>query len=585
MWQRELQGGADTSLLELLAIRLAWEAVILEAYHGNAAIAQAWAAARKVIADAPENDNGLAADIVLQSAYEKAWQKSFFATLAGSGAPNWHCRTLVQAVFCIDVRSETFRRALEAVSPEVETAGFAGFFGFPIDYVPMGSSRGSARCPVLLTPRFTVRESVNGADAHEASTLLQSRIVRRRMANAWASFKTAAVSSFGFVETTGWAYAAKLAGDTLGLTRPVPHPAAHGLGARAHRCLGPSIAPADTGVHASGLTAEDRLDTAEAVLGAMSMRRGFARFVLLVGHGSTTVNNPHATGLDCGACGGHAGDANARVAAAVLNDPQVRRGLAGRGIDVPQETRFLACLHDTTTDEITIFDEEAVPASHRADLARLKVWLEAAGHRARAERARSLGIADADIPDREVKRRSTDWSQVRPEWGLAGCAAFIAAPRERTRGRDLGGRAFLHSYDWREDNDFKVLELILTAPMIVASWISLQYYGSTVDNGVFGSGNKVLHNVVGTLGVLEGSGGDLRVGLPWQSVHDGVRLAHEPLRLTVVIEAPTEAIDAIIARHEAVRHLIEHGWVHLFALSGERPTFQRYARRFKWERT
>ncbi|MCB0187394.1 MAG: DUF2309 family protein, partial [Caldilineaceae bacterium] len=142
---------------------------------------------------------------------------------------------------------------------------------------------------------------------------------------------------------------------------------------------------------------------------------------------------------------------------------------------------------------------------------------------------------------------SRDWSQVRPEWGLAGCAALIVAPRERTYGRDLGGRAFLHSYDWRQDRDFTILELIMTAPMVVASWINLQYYGSTVDNQRFGSGNKVLHNVVGTLGVLEGNGGDLRVGLPWQSVHDGENYVHEPLRLSVVIEAPLPAITDVIA--------------------------------------
>jgi len=165
-----------------------------------------------------------------------------------------------------------------------------------------------------------------------------------------------------------------------------------------------------------------------------------------------------------------------------------------------------------------------------------------------------------------VPARARDWAELRPEWGLAGCQAFIAAPRARSLGRNLAGRAFLHDYDWRQDRDFAVLELILTAPVVVASWISLQYYGSTVAPEAFGGGNKLLHNVVGGIGVLEGNGGPLRPGLPWQSVHDGERLVHEPLRLTVAIEAPREAMAEILGRHPGVRALFDNRWLHLFAI-------------------
>ena len=584
VWESELYGGSDATLTELLAVRLAWDVAILEAHRGDHAVADAWTDARGILAAAPAPDPGLVVDCILQSAYEKAWQRTVVTRFADQTPAPEAGRKAVQAAFCIDVRSEVFRRAFESLSSEVETIGFAGFFGFPIEYVPLGQTRGGAQCPVLLTPSFVVCETVTAADDQEETEILKLRMLRRRIAKAWKSFKLAAVSSFAFVETMGWTYLGKLVTDAFGLTRPVPHPAADRIDADVKGRLGPRIASKELAGRITGFTPEQQVDMAEGVLKAMSMTDGFARLVILAGHGSTTVNNPHATGLDCGACGGHTGEANARVAAAILNDPAVRSGLATRGIVIPEDTVFLGGLHDTTTDEVTIFDEDSVPAGHADDFARLTAWLALAGKLARAERSALLNL-DAGRPvDDQVIARSRDWSQVRPEWGLAGCAAFVAAPRSRTDRLDLGGRSFLHNYDWRQDEGFGVLELIMTAPMVVASWISLQYYGSTIDNRIFGSGNKVLHNVVGTLGVLEGNGGDLRVGLPWQSVHDGERLIHEPLRLSVVIEAPIDAINAVIAKHDAVRQLVDNGWLHLFSLTDAEPVMWRYAGNLRWER-
>ncbi len=586
VWESELNGGSDTTLVELLAIRLAWDTALLEAQGHDPNVLAAWTQARDSLSKSMMGEeSAFAVDGVLQLAYEKAWQRTLLDKLSDPATQDDLQRHAVQAVFCIDVRSEVFRRAFEGVSSTIETHGFAGFFGFPIEYVPLGHERGGAQCPVLLTPKFTVCETVQAAGENEEKALLGLRLIRRRTANAWKSFKMAAVSSFAFVETMGWTYLGKLAIDAFGLTRPVPHPAIDGIDANIQTRLGPRIDSREIDGRHTGFSDETRLDMATAVLKAMSMQQGFARLVLLAGHGSTTVNNPHATGLDCGACGGHTGEANARVAAAILNDPKVRAGLLGRGIAIPEDTAFLGCLHDTTTDEVTIFDEQAAPASHAQDLIRLKKWLKMAAQRARAERAVLFNLDENAETDRQVIARSRDWSQVRPEWGLAGCAAFIAAPRSRTARCDLGGRAFLHSYDWRQDEDFSVLELIMTAPMVVASWISLQYYGSTVDNRAFGSGNKVLHNVVGTLGVFEGNGGDLRVGLPWQSVQDGTRLIHEPLRLSVCIAAPSEAINAVIAKHDSVRQLVDNGWLHLFALGDPGDAISRYTGSLTWKTT
>ena len=349
--------------------------------------------------------------------------------------------------------------------------------------------------------------------------------------------------------------------DGAGVTRPVPDPDVEGLGHAAAAHLRPSIA---------SIALTDQVRMAEGALRGMSLTRDFAPLVVLVGHGASTVNNPYATGLDCGACGGHSGAVNARVAALVLNDPAVRTELATRDIVVPDGTWFAAALHDTTTDHLTVFADEPLSESHQPLAAAFAEQGAVAGRAARAERAPRLGIdvaaLDADAVDRQVLRRSTDWAQTRPEWGLAGCRAFIAAPRALTAGLDLDGRVFLHSYDHTLDADGAVLELIMTAPMVVASWINLQYYASTVDNEHYGAGDKTIHNVVGRLGVLEGNGGDLRTGLPQQSVHDGAAPVHEPLRLAVVLAAPRDAIDSVLDTHADVRALVDHEWIRLLAM-------------------
>ncbi|MGB8633928.1 MAG: DUF2309 domain-containing protein [Rhodanobacteraceae bacterium] len=583
VWQSELRGANDNSLIEWLAIRVAWDVAILLVFDNNPKVTQAWRDAREMIGEIPDTDTNFAIDELLLSAHENAWQREFLGKLCAPREERPVTRPAVQAAFCIDVRSEVFRRALESTSPQICTMGFAGFFGFPIEYVPLGQTQGNAQCPALLKPRFTVYETVQDASPSERWALLGKRRLRKRAAQAWRSFKTAAVSSFAFVETMGWTYLAKLASDGFGLTRVVPHPAVDGLSQTEQKRLRPDIATAEIAGRITGFTPRERLQMAESVLKAMSLSDGFARLVLLAGHGSSTVNNPHASGLDCGACGGHTGEANARVAAAILNDPAVRAGLLSRQIVIPESTVFVAGLHDTTTDEVTLFDLDSIPAGHAEDLRQLRSWLKQAGKRTRAERGKRLPIDNTRPVDAQLIARSRDWSQPRPEWGLAGCAAFIAAPRHQTRGVDLDGKVFLHSYDWRQDADWRVLELIMTAPMVVATWINLQYYGSTVDNRVFGSGNKVLHNVVGSLGVLEGNSGDLRSGLPWQSVHDGERLVHEPLRLSVVLAAPVEAINQVISRHQEVRQLVDNGWIHLFAMPEGQTAIRRYRGHLAWE--
>ncbi|MEM9169667.1 MAG: DUF2309 domain-containing protein [Pseudomonadota bacterium] len=560
-WRDELNGADPAGVIDILAIRAAYDVAVADCLE-NPDAAAAWDAARARMTDPVDGPlDGPA--LVAQTALEIAAQNRLVAALAKNAhAPQAAARPDAQAVFCIDVRSERLRRAIEATNPKIETFGFAGFFGFPIEVARLGEKDGALQCPVLLEPGYLIAESPTNGD-------LQTAIARMANADAacaaWKRFKTAAVSSFAFVEAMGLGFLGSVLRDAAGAPAREREP-----------LRDVSAQPARRGDRQAGMSLDDRIATAQGALAGMSLGADTARVVLLVGHGSTTTNNPYASGLDCGACGGHTGEANARVAVEVLNDEGVRAGLAERGVGLPDDTIFVAALHDTTTDEIALFDVDAVPASHRQDLARLRRDLYDASRLVRHERAASLGLAGDDEIDAKTMERARDWSQVRPEWGLAGCAAFIAAPRARSAGADLGGRAFLHSYDWRADEDNAILELIMTAPLVVASWISLQYYASTTDNDVYGAGDKTLHNVVGGHGVLEGFGGDLRVGLPMQSVHDGRNPVHEPLRLTAVIEAPRERIDMILAKHGQVRALFTNRWLDLIAVTDDGASFARY---------
>jgi len=587
-WEKELVGGHEDSIVDLLAIRLAWELILF-----NSRQMSEW---REILQRAAMQESSPREEVVptkldfaLQTAFELSYQKKIINELThpsreSKAKSSSVVRPSVQAAFCIDVRSEVFRRALETVSPTVQTIGFAGFFGAFMEFVPLGASEPRIHLPVLLTPGWQGHEHIRGGSNHDVEQAISYRRKSLHGSNTWKSFKSSPSSCFSFVESTGLLYGAKLLGDSFGWSRPVPHPSEKGLHSRVKGKLVPTLESVPHGQNISktrqktegtptvGIPPTDRGGLGELILRAMSMTSNFARLVLLVGHGSSTFNNPYATGLDCGACAGQTGEVSARVIAALLNEPKVREELEQKGIQIPSDTRFVGALHDTTVDKIDLFDTDGLEATHAKDLEQLKKWLAQAGQLARIERSSLLGITDSspEIVDSLIHDRSRDWSQVRPEWGLAGNAAFIAAPRSRTLGIDLSGRSFLHDYDWRKDKGFGVLELIMTAPMVVANWINLQYYASVVDNKRYGSGNKVLHNIVGgNIGVLEGNGGDLRVGLPMQSLHDGERWVHEPLRLNVFLEAPKSAIDDIIAKHELVRELVENRWLFVFEIDSE----------------
>ena len=319
--------------------------------------------------------------------------------------------------------------------------------------------------------------------------------------------------------------------------------------------------------HHQGFTADEQIAVAHGALTTMGLTSGFAPIVVLCGHRSVTTNNPFAAALDCGACAGKAGGPNARALAEVLNRDAVRTGLAAAGIEIPSTTWFVAAEHDTTSDIVTILDAHRVPSQHRAALTRLRRDLAEAGERLAAERRDLLPGAGSGAGSGAsvAARRSADWAEPVPEWGLARNAAVVVGPRELTAGRDLERRVFLHSYDTDGDTDGAALGAILTGPLVVGHWISSQYYFSSVDPVRHGAGTKPLHNVVGGIGVHEGPGGDLRVGLPLESVQFAGARVHEPLRLLAVVQAPRGRLDMLIDRNPAVAQLLGNGWVRLVA--------------------
>lgn len=592
-WRAEQVG--DLDLTDIAAVRLASERALLHPVAGEDALrripaveapvaaeprARVAAVARALDAAADEPQLAAALDrlppgerpAIWQAALEARFRRSLLAAIdaapPATAAPE---PPAAQAVFCIDVRSEPFRRALEATGPYA-TLGFAGFFGLAVDVQAFGGSVTTEQCPVLVKPAATVTEVPDDDAGAQAERALRRTDRLAAARDAFAGAKKGLAAKYVFAEAVGFVTGPAATARTL---------APNAAGALAERL------DDGHGVHThmdvSALSLQDRVDAAAGALTAMGLVGGFAPIVLLCGHGSTTANNPHQAALDCGACGGHRGAHNARAMAAVLNDPEVRAGLAARGIEIPDGTWFAAGEHDTATDTVRLLDHD-VPAGHREGLRRLAADLELAGIACAAERARRLPNADPRRPGaQEVLARSRDWAQIAPEWGLAGCAALVVGSRELTAGRDLGSRVFLHSYDAAADPDGAALEVILTAPLVVAHWICSQYYFSAVAPEQFGAGTKISHNVVSGIGVLSGPGGDLRGGLPWESVAVGDRLEHEPMRLLAVVDAPLARIDGILAGAPQVEQLIHGDWITLVARDGAGEPWVRRTPGGTWE--
>lgn len=590
-WCTGRRSGID--LTQYVAVRLSYESVLLTGRPDGVDPVTAPA----VLPSARERANHLAAHwgltavpeaqlataarvlaILPVTARESLWQNAFEGHYRDRLLTDLHTHPVqepvcpdIQVITCIDTRSEGLRRHLET-RDGYQTFGFAGFFAVPIRFTDLLGGQAADLCPVLMSPAHEVTESPVPGDGAAARRITGWA----NLAGAETAFhaaKDAIAAPFTLAEAAGWIAA------PLAAAKTVSPAASSGVRRRLRDLLAPA---APTVLSCEAIPLGDRVLFAEAALTTMGLTRDFGLLVALCAHGSTTENNPYQASLDCGACGGQAGGPNARTAAAILNQPEVRIALRDRGIDIPQRTVFVAAQHDTATDRVELLDRHLVPPSHRAVLDRLHADLVSAGAALAAERCATLPGARPRVSPkrsaRHVRTRSSDWAQVYPEWGLAGNAAFIVAPRAVTRGINLQRRAFLHSYDPDTDPGGTALETILTAPLVVAQWINCQYYFSTVAPETFGAGTKTIHNVVGTAGVLSGHAGDLRLGLPWQSVAAGRGLVHEPQRLLAVIQAPVSRIDMIVDRNPVLQRMFGNDWVAVAAREHAGAPWQRWTR-------
>ncbi|MBI1355175.1 MAG: DUF2309 family protein [Acidobacteria bacterium] len=521
---------------------------------------------------------------ILHLAYERRHERRILSPLAQhrrSIAPAPPPKPVAQVFFCIDDREESIRRHLEEVDPEIETLAVAGFFGVAIDYQGLDDVQGSPLCPVVVTPQHAIHEQPSAAHQKEHR-------VRQSRRKLWAQL---AYGSFLSSRTLvrGWFSAA-----FLGLLSVFPL-AARILAPRPYgklrRWLNSQFLPAPRteltmmrddargraiaeGLQV-GFTTQEKVDCVESVLGPVGLHERFARLVILLGHGSTSLNNPLEAAYNCGACGGRRGGPNARLFAALANRPNVREGLAARGIKIPADTWFIGGYHDTCSGDIELADLDRVPVSHRPDLERVtRSFREAQAWEAH-ERVRRFDAApkgsDPYRSLRHVEERSEHLAEPLPEYGHCTNAVTIVGRRAITRGLFLDRRAFLVSYDAAFDPDDENLAKILSAAVPVCAGIALEYYFSAVDNERYGCGTKLPHNVVGLLGVMNGASSDLRTGLARQMIE-----IHEPLRGLYVIETTPERFLNAAKRNAEVLRLLENRWVRLATMDRDTGEMQVY---------
>ena len=499
----------------------------------------------------------------------KAWEKTYQVKLVKDLALakiNYKVSNLdekmplAQFVFCIDTRSELIRRQIETQN-NYETFGYAGFFGLATDYQDFNTGYVRKSCPPIVPSSYLVTEIPNEEKAAASVDYRRQQNFFKFVDFLTTRMKNMLPSAFGYVEGTGLFYGIRLISKTLFPSFGVKVKESGSL--KYEGICTPEI-QLNNSYHISHSTDVALVEKVAIVKSAFELLgwKKFAPIVVFVGHGSHSSNNPFASSLDCGACAASPGRHNARMLAKIANLPEVRNVLrVEHDLHIPARTIFIGAEHNTTTDGSVLFDTD-FSFTHQEERDLLKLDLKSIQDKTIKAR---IGMGILDSKNANVK--SNNWAETRPEWGLARNAAFIVGPRQLTKNLDLNSRCFLHSYNWEFDESGAALETIMQGPMVVTQWINNHYYFSTVDNDKFGGGSKITHNVVGKFGVIQGNGGDLKSGLPLQSVkRNDQELFHQPLRLSVVIQAPIVKVEEILNKNSNLKALIRNEWIYLLVM-------------------
>ncbi len=508
-------------------------------------------------------------------AYERHYREQLFeAIVSNEGRGRWKTRDkrpAAQIVWCMDEREESIRRHLEVINPLIETFGAAAHYNVPHNWRGLDDEKISGLCPVVMVPTHEIRES-----AKPAVESLAKRHKLQRKRRLWLKDLLHQETRRNLLTST----------FIMTLAAPVA------LGVLAAKVLAPLKlgqlsarlrdnyelrVPTDIAIDAApdapegsiehnrlGFSATEQTDRLETFLQNIGLVDGFSRLPIIMGHGSSSENNPHRAAYDCGACSGRHSGPNARILAAIANRPEVRGMLRERGITIPDDCWFIGAFHNTCNEHIDWFDLDQVPRTHHAELTRIQLDVDDACHESAHERCRKFFSAPKK-PGREqalrhIQGRASDFSQARPELGHATNAAAFIGRRSATQGAFFDRRLFLISYDPTKDPTGQIIERLLLANGPVGAGISLEYYFSTVNNDQYGCGTKVLHNITGLFGVMEGTSSDLRTGLPRQMIE-----VHEAMRLQVIVEAKIDLLTEIYLRQPPLQELVGKGWLLLSA--------------------
>ena len=550
------------------AVERAWQLFHLAQLRGlDAAVAERWTPTDVAVLESELSELGAHQRRILHQAFERTIRHRLYDALTGHIPHTAPGPAAFQAVFCLDEREESFRRHLEEVEPACETLSTAGFFNVAMYHQGATDAHPRPLCPVAIRPDHFVAEIEPDSDRLAG----RSRRLQRRAAGflGYNVHLGSRLPVRGAVLMTmfGW----------LALVPLVLRVVFPWLFARWTRVQETTTAATRTRLQLdrnettppvgrySGFTVREMATIVRRVLEDVGLGHRLSPLVLMVGHGSISLNNPHESAHDCGACGGGRGGPNARAFAQMANDPRVRTLLSSEGLTIDAATWFVAAERNTCDNAVTFFDEDLIPGSCLPLFDRAKSAIDTARRREAHERCRRFDAVPRWYPPlaalAHVEGRAADLAQPRPEYGHATNAFCVVGRRTRTRGLFLDRRAFLVSYDPIGDDSGEILARILAAVVPVVAGISLEYYFSYVDPSGYGCGTKLPHNVTSLLGVMDGAQSDLRTGLPWQMVE-----IHEPTRLALVIEADADRLRRVVQANPDIERLVRNRWIWLARL-------------------